>query len=129
MRGKKSRKKKRTKKKSARRRNGEKRVADLVAFGVLLLAAYFAIFGGEFTILELKRLETLELAQSAQLARVRAEIDSLGRVAERLRTDPAAIERVARERFGMIRDGEILYRFREPAPTEEGEIDGPDVPE
>ena len=29
----------------------------------------------------------------------------------KLERDPATIERVARERFGMIREGETLYRF------------------
>ena len=26
-------------------------------------------------------------------------------------TDPAVLERLAREHFGMIREGEVLYRF------------------
>jgi hypothetical protein len=32
-------------------------------------------------------------------------------LAGKLESDDAAIERIARERFGMIREGEILYRF------------------
>ncbi len=36
------------------------------------------------------------------------------RVAASSPSGAEAIERVARERYGMIRDGEILYRFREP---------------
>jgi cell division protein FtsB len=42
---------------------------------------------------------------------LRAELDSLARIARALETDPAAQERAAREGFGMIRDGEILYRI------------------
>jgi cell division protein FtsB len=42
---------------------------------------------------------------------LRAELDSLARVARALETDPDAQERAAREGFGMIRDGEILYRI------------------
>lgn len=38
---------------------------------------------------------------------LRAEIDSLKR------GDPAKIERVAREKYGMIRKGEKVYRMKE----------------
>jgi alkyl hydroperoxide reductase subunit F len=65
----------------------------------------------------------LALRSTAELARTEAEMDSLSRVAARLRDDPEAIERVARERYGMIREGEILYRFHEVPPRDESAID------
>lgn len=95
----------------------ERRLADFLILGVLLLAAYFAVFGGEFSIFEIKRLEALQADRAAELARTRARIDSLQQVVDKLRRDEMEIERVARERYGMIRDGEILYRFREPEDT------------
>ena len=103
--------------KKSRKRGQKKRgrrFVDVLLVSVLLLAAYFAIFGGEFSVFQFKRLEALEAERAAELARAEAEIDSLQAVADRLASDPEAIERVARERYGMIRDGEILYRFREP---------------
>jgi cell division protein FtsB len=42
---------------------------------------------------------------------LRSAVDSLRRVVNALENDPATQERVAREQFGMIRDGEILYRI------------------
>jgi len=39
------------------------------------------------------------------------QLDSLQRRARALETDPAAQERAAREQFGMIRKGELLYRL------------------
>jgi cell division protein FtsB len=42
------------------------------------------------------------------------EIDSLRAWADSLQNDSATIERLAREQYGMIREGEILYRFSEP---------------
>jgi len=39
------------------------------------------------------------------------QLDSLQRLAHALETDPAAQERAAREQFGMIRKGELLYRL------------------
>ncbi len=44
------------------------------------------------------------------MAALRIELDSLAQLAHDLETNPAVQERVAREQFGMIRDGEVLYR-------------------
>jgi cell division protein FtsB len=43
------------------------------------------------------------------------EIERLNRELRELRTDYRAIERVAREQFGMCRPGEEIYHFEEPA--------------
>lgn len=42
------------------------------------------------------------------LVRTRAENQELRIRAQRLRTDPAALEEAARERLGMIKPGEVL---------------------
>jgi cell division protein FtsB len=42
---------------------------------------------------------------------LRVQVDSLARLARALETDPATQERAAREQFGLIRNGEILYRI------------------
>ena len=42
------------------------------------------------------------------------QLDSLERLVRALENDPAAQERAAREQFGMIRKGEILYRLVPP---------------
>jgi hypothetical protein len=38
-------------------------------------------------------------------------VDSLGKLAHAIERDPRMQERVARERFGMLRRGEFLYRL------------------
>ncbi|MEX2582623.1 MAG: septum formation initiator family protein [Gemmatimonadota bacterium] len=90
------------------------------AIGATLLgvALYYALWGGEYTAFDLGRLAEQQIAEETRLAATRAEVDSLRQIVESLESDPAAIETVARERFGMIRDGELLYRFvaAEPAP-------------
>ena len=98
-------------------REGKRRthLVDVAIVAMLFLAAYFAVFGGEYTIFRIKGLESVEAGSESDLATTEAAIDSLRAVAAELESDPAAIERVARERYGMIRDGEILYRFREEA--------------
>src|SRR4051812_13618207 len=57
----------------------------------------------------------------AQLERVTGETATLKRDIERLteeveglRSDPEAVERIARDELGMIREGEVLFQFAPP---------------
>jgi cell division protein FtsB len=75
------------------------------------LTAYYALFGGEYTMLDLRGIHHRTGEATRELARLQAEADSLRIRAEALEDDPRTLEALARERFGMIRDGEILYRF------------------
>ena len=52
------------------------------------------------------------------LDRQAREIERLNRELRELRTDYRAIERVARERFGMCRPGEEVYHFEPEAGTQ-----------
>ena len=88
----------------------------LARLALLALAAYYALWGGEYSAFDLRRLQRERADERARLAVLRHEVDSLRLVARRLESDPAALERIARERFGMIREGELLYRFV-PAPA------------
>jgi cell division protein FtsB len=83
----------------------------LLAGAVLALAGYYALWGGEYSAFHLLRLKKERREADARLVRTRAEVDSLKTLAGKLETDDAEVERIARERFGMIRDGELLYRF------------------
>lgn len=84
---------------------------------VFLVAGYFAVFGGEYSLFDLRRIRGEIEEEEEEVARVRARIDSLELRADSLENDPAALERIARERYGMIREGEVLYRFAEPPDT------------
>jgi cell division protein FtsB len=86
---------------------------------LLGLAAYYAVWGGEYSTFDLRRLESERAAEAARAERLEVEADSLRRRAKALESDPAALERLARERFGMIRPGEVLFRFVEVEPDEE----------
>ena len=76
---------------------------------VALLA--MAVFGGEYSTLNWLKLRRQLALEQDTLRALQVEIDSLARLARDLETDPAAQERAAREEFGMIRSGEILYRI------------------
>ena len=55
-----------------------------------------------------------ELAEvEAVNERLRREVRNLDRDVRLLRTDPAAIERIARDELGMIREGELIFQFDE----------------
>jgi cell division protein FtsB len=84
------------------------RIAGLA--GALVLVGV-AVFAGEYSTIDWLKLRGQFADQQEAVAVLRAELDSLARVARALETDPAAQERAAREGFGMIRDGEILYRI------------------
>ncbi len=121
--------KKRTRKKTSQSpKKAGRRFVGFAVVAMLALAVYFAVIGGEYTVLQIRQLEALQEERAAELAHAGARIDSLRHLAEQLRNDAEAIERVARERYGMIRDGETLYRFREAAPRA-GSIDEPKEPE
>jgi len=45
--------------------------------------------------------------------RLEREVQEMSREVEALKTDPAAIERIARDELGMVRDGEIIFQFPE----------------
>ncbi len=81
------------------------------------MAAYYAVFGGRYSVFELRsaRAEQAALTQDldsllARNARLEARIDSL-------ETNPHILERVAREEYGLIMPGERLYRPTEPDTT------------
>jgi cell division protein FtsB len=78
---------------------------------LLSVAAYYAVWGGEYSAPDLLRLHGMTIDEAERLDAARLELDSLRAHVADLETEPATIERLARERFGMIRPGETLYRF------------------
>lgn len=60
------------------------------------------------------RRQSDELA--ARVAQLREENTRLGAAAERLRSDPAAIESLARETLGLVRPGEVLVVVKDIKP-------------
>ena len=90
------------------------------ALGVIGLALVFALQGGEYSTRDWIILQREAREEQAEVAALKAAIDSLQALAGRVERDPAEQERIAREEFGMIRPGEILYRLV-PADSVQGE--------
>jgi cell division protein FtsB len=88
--------------------------ARWAALAAVALALYFAVQGGEYATTDLLTLRRQEASERAQVRRLRQVVDSLQREATAIEGDLRVQERVARERFGMIRRGELLYRLVPP---------------
>ena len=88
--------------------------ARWAALAALIFALYFGIQGGEYGTTDLLALRRQEAAEQAQVIRLQQVVDSLTRDANAIEHDLRVQERVARERFGMIRRGELLYRLVPP---------------
>ena len=79
-----------------------------MAGAVVLLA--LGAWGGEYSTADWLTMRRQLADEREKVAGLLAEVDSLAKAAKDLETNPAVQERVAREEFGMIRNGEILYR-------------------
>ncbi len=91
---------------------------------VLGVAGYFAFFGGEYSWLDLRRLDRERKAQEAAVRATRQEVKVLRARADTLERDSLALERLAREKYGLIRPGERLYRFADGATSPAGATPG-----
>ena len=79
--------------------------------GVLILAALFALQGGEYTTSDLLRLKRQLQEERDAIDQLKVDVDSLGKLATAVEHDPRTQEKLARDQFGMIRAGEHLYRI------------------
>ena len=85
--------------------------ARWAAVAGLIFALYFALQGGEYGTLDLLQLRREEAEESSNVERLHQMVDSLGRAAWAIEHNPRMQERVAREKYGMLKKGEFLYRL------------------
>lgn len=82
-----------------------------VAIALVLAAGSLSAEGGFRRYARLKRdLQSLE----ERNARLRADNDRLKLEAQRLKSEPAALERAARESLGLVRPGEVVFNLETP---------------
>ena len=86
----------------------------IVVWVFIIISAYIAVFGGEYSVLQVRKIRQEQTGLKKQLDELKHENDSLKSWVQKLEADSATIERLARERYGMILPGEILYRVAEP---------------
>jgi cell division protein FtsB len=79
--------------------------------GLLLLAGYYALFGGVYSVFDMRRMRADREDLVDRLDSLIVRTDSLAQRGDSLESDPLAIERAAREEHGLIRDGEVVFQF------------------
>lgn len=82
-----------------------------LALVVLVAAALFAWTGGDYSLSDYRALRAEERAARQRIDSLRSEADSLRAFRDSLLRVPALQERMARERLGMIRPGELMIRI------------------
>lgn len=87
----------------------------LAVAAVAVLALGLAVFAGRNAI-TLWRMQREIEASERDVARLSAQQKKLEEMAERLRNDPAYLEKVAREEMGMVREGETILKFPSQSP-------------
>lgn len=110
----------------ARRQNGRiqgflRRHGFRVAFGLLGLLLIHDIFGSH-GFLAMRRAQREVEAERQRITALEEENKRLGEEVHSLKTDPAAIERIAREEMGLARPGEKVFKL---PPPEENPADTP----
>ena len=86
-------------------------------FGLYLL---IPLLLGDMGIVHWLKLRQLRRQLLGGIESLSAQNRELGREIERLRSDPEMIERIAREQLGLVRPGELVYKFQ-PAPPARAE--------
>jgi cell division protein FtsB len=88
---------------------------------LLLLAAYYVVFGGVYSVFDMHAMRGEREDLVDRLDSLIVRTDSLTQRGDSLETDRLSIERVGREKHGLIRDGEVVVRFHSVSGEDETE--------
>ncbi len=82
----------------------------------VLLVLYFLVTRvlGEMGAVKYYRMKAQYTAITEEIARLKQDNVRLGKDVYSLKNDPAYLERVARDKLGFARPGEIVYYYGEP---------------
>ena len=82
----------------------------LAGTALVLLAAGVAAYAGN-QILRVTQMRHELSTMERDITTLRGRSEELTRAVDRLRNDPAYVEKLAREEFGMVRPGETVLKF------------------
>lgn len=95
-------------------------VRPLLNFKLLLaIVALWIVYEGilsQHSIVNLYKFRQERNQLKQELAAAEARRDSVKKQLEMLESDDFIIEKLAREKLGLAREGEIIYRYEQPAP-------------
>jgi len=78
--------------------------------GLVLLAAGLAVYGGH-QVFRVRAMRGEIAAMERDIVTLRARADELTRTVDKLRNDPAYVEKLAREELGYVRPDETVLKF------------------
>jgi len=84
-----------------------------VGLTVVVVFVLFSFLGGEFGFLNLLRMERYRSQLERERRELTAEIVDLESRHERLISDSLLIQKLAREKYGLAREGEVIIRLPE----------------
>ena len=88
----------------------------LVAAGILLgLGFLWSLIVGEMGVVKYYRMSAHARLLRSEIEHMKKDNARLSREVEALRTDPAFIERMARDKIGLARPGEVVYYYGDSA--------------
>lgn len=88
----------------------KKRIGKLIAVSIILVILIAALFGKQ-GLISLYKNHTKYRQQSEELIKSHEMIDSLKAEVSHLQNDTGYIEKIAREKLGMARKNEKVYKF------------------
>lgn len=80
---------------------------------ILFLLAGLGVYGAN-ALVRVSEMTREMQAMERELLTLRARTEALAQTVERLRSDPAYIEKMAREDLGYVREGETVLKFPSP---------------
>ena len=81
----------------------------ILGLGLLLLAVHDVF--GDHGLLAMRRTQAQMKELRGELDRLNQENSDLSKQVQALRTDPKAVERIAREEMGLARPGEMIFKL------------------
>ena len=98
-----------------------------ISFGLaaMFLLGCFAALFGERGYFDVRRQRSLYVSRKAEVADHQARFQELKREVDSLKSDPHAIERIAREQLGYAEKGEVVLLLPGEAETNDTRLDEP----
>ena len=102
----------RTKNNTRTSRSGRRRTLLVAAVALVALYLLASFVFGEMGLVKYYRMQAQYRSLTADIERLKQDNEKLGREVRLLKTDPACIERIARDKLGLARPGEIVYYYK-----------------
>ena len=90
-----------------------RRRLKIALVSLAIVGTAYVLLNGEQGLLKVREKRAELISLQGEVTRLEAINDSLRQVVWRLENDPEYLEKLARERYGMAKPGERVYRLRD----------------